>query len=188
LKRIGLFGGSFDPVHNAHVALARSALDDLTLDELRWIPAGRPWQKSRVLAAAEHRAAMVALAIEGEPRFVLDEIELHRAGPSYTLDTVDALQAQHPAAQWVLVIGQDQFVALPSWQGVAELLERVTLAVARRLGSPAVTLPGHVQVIDLPPMPHSSTEVRARLAAGQPITDLVPSRVASYIDSHRLYR
>jgi nicotinate-nucleotide adenylyltransferase len=188
LKRIGLFGGSFDPVHNAHVALARTALDGLALDELRWIPAGRPWQKNRVLAPAEHRAAMVALAIEGESRFVLDEIELHRAGPSYTLDTVEALQAQQPSAQWVLVIGQDQFAALPSWYGVAKLLERVTLAVARRAGSPAVTLPGHVQVVDLPPMPHSSTEVRARLADGQPITDLVPSTVASYIDSHRLYR
>ena len=188
MKRIGLFGGSFDPVHNAHVALARSALDDLSLDELRWIPAGRPWQKNRMLAPAEHRAAMVALAIEGEPRFVLDEIELHRAGPSYTLDTVEALQARQVAAQWILVIGQDQFAALPSWHGVGELLQRVTLAVARRAGSPAVTLPSTVQVVDLPPMPHSSTEVRARLAAGQPVTDLVPSTVASYIDSHRLYR
>lgn len=91
MTRIGLFGGSFDPVHNAHLALAHAALRDAALDEVRWIPAGQPWQKTRQLAAAAHREAMVALAIEGEPRFVLDRIELQRAGPSYTLDTVRAL-------------------------------------------------------------------------------------------------
>jgi nicotinate-nucleotide adenylyltransferase len=100
LRRIGLFGGSFDPVHNAHVALARSALEALALDEVRWIPAGHPWQKTRTLADAAHRQAMVALAIEDEPRFVLDPIELQRPGPSYMLDTVTELQAAQPDAQW----------------------------------------------------------------------------------------
>ena len=97
-RRIGIFGGSFDPVHNAHLALARLALSELTLDELRWIPVGKPWQKSRRITSAAHREAMVRLAIEGEPRFVLDRTELERSGPSYSLDTVRSLQAAQPEA------------------------------------------------------------------------------------------
>ena len=117
MRRIGLFGGSFDPVHNAHLALARSALRELALDEVRWIPAGQPWQKTRSLTDAAHREAMVALALEGEPRFVLDPIELQRAGPSYMLDTVRALQIAQPAAQWFLLLGQDQHAGLSTWHG-----------------------------------------------------------------------
>ncbi|HEX7435379.1 MAG TPA: adenylyltransferase/cytidyltransferase family protein, partial [Caldimonas sp.] len=88
MKRIGLFGGSFDPVHNAHVALAKVALAQLKLDELRWVPAGQPWQKARALSDAVHREAMLRLAIADEPRFTLSRIELERGGASYTLDTV----------------------------------------------------------------------------------------------------
>lgn len=189
MKQIGLFGGSFDPVHNAHLALAQSALHRLALDELRWIPAGRPWQKTRQLAAAAHREAMVALAIEGEPRFVLDRIELDRPGPSYTLDTVRALQTAQPGAQWFLIIGQDQQAGLPTWHGVSELLRLVTLAVAQRPGAPRVaTAAGAVRTVELPPMKLSSTEVRARCAAGLPIDQMVPEKVARYIDRHGLYR
>ena len=189
MKRIGLFGGSFDPVHNAHLALAQAALKTLALDQVRWIPAGQPWQKTRRLADAAHRAAMVAFAIEGEPRFVLDRIELDRPGPSYTLDTVRALQAAQPGAQWFLIIGQDQQAGLPTWHGVSELLSLVTLAVARRPGAPEVAAAaGTVSAIDLPPMDVSSTEVRARCAAGLPINQMVPAKVARYIDQHGLYR
>ena len=98
MKRVGLFGGSFDPVHNAHVALARTALEQLALDELRWIPVGQPWQKARRLAAAADREAMVRLAIAGEPRFVLDRVELRRRGPTFTLDTVRELSPPSRAA------------------------------------------------------------------------------------------
>jgi len=193
LRRIGLFGGSFDPVHNAHVALARSALEALALDEVRWIPAGQPWQKTRTLADAAHRQAMVALAIEGEPRFVLDPIELQRPGPSYMLDTVAELQAAQPDAQWFLIIGQDQQSGLPTWHGAKELTRRVTLAVAQRPGAPgdvqalqlADTL---VHTVPLPPMALSSSEVRERCAAGQAIDHLVPQKVARYIGDHGLYR
>ncbi len=196
MRRIGLFGGSFDPVHNAHLAFARSALRELALDEVRWIPAGRPWQKTRSLTDATHRAAMVALAIEGEPRFVLDPIELQRAGPSYMLDTVRALQAAQPGAQWFLLLGQDQHVGLPTWHGADELVKLVTLAVAGRPGAPAVAQDGRdqrlegatVHPVPLPPMDVSSTEVRALCAAGQPVGHLVPQKVASYIEEHGLYR
>ena len=189
MKHIGLFGGSFDPVHNAHLALAQAALQTLALDQVLWIPAGQPWQKTRQLAAAAHREAMVALAIEGEPRFVLDRIELDRPGPSYTLDTVRALQATQPGAQWFLIIGQDQQAGLPTWHGVSELLSLVTLAVARRPGVPEVAAAaGAVSAIDLPLMDVSSTEVRARCAAGLAINQMVPAKVARYIDQHGLYR
>ncbi len=193
MRRIGLFGGSFDPVHNAHLALARSALSELALDEVRWIPAGQPWQKTRRLADSADRAAMVALAIEGEPHFVLDPIELQRAGPSYTLDTVRELQASMPEAQWFLLLGQDQHAGLPTWRGADELVQLVTLAVAGRPGAPHVesqpVLPGAtVCPVALPPMDVSSTELRALCAAGQPIVHLVPGKVGSYIEEHRLYR
>jgi nicotinate-nucleotide adenylyltransferase len=105
LRRIGLFGGSFDPVHNAHLALARQALDQLKLDELRWVPVGQAWQKARVLTPAAQREAMLRLAIEGEARFVLERCELQRAGPSYTLDTLRELQAATPGSDWFLLIG-----------------------------------------------------------------------------------
>ena len=192
MKRIGLFGGSFDPVHNAHVALARLALTELALDEVRWIPAGQPWQKARQLAAPQHREAMVRLAIEGEPRFVLERCELRRAGPSFTLDTVRELQDKEPGQEWFLVLGQDQYAGLHTWRDWRELLGRVTLAVANRPGS---TPHAHAdveraphRVVALPMMDISSTAIRDRVAAGQGVADLVPAAVASYIDQHHLYR
>jgi nicotinate-nucleotide adenylyltransferase len=191
-QRIGIFGGSFDPVHNAHMALARLATDQLALDELRWIPTGQPWQKARQPTAAVHREAMVRLAIAGEPRWKLARIELEREGPSYTLDTVRELEAAEPGNEWFLVIGQDQYEGLPSWHDWRELLSLVTLAVANRPGPPRPPPPeleafAH-RSVSLPMMDVSSTDIRHRLAAGQPIGDLVPAAVASYIDQHRLYR
>lgn len=191
-RRIGLFGGTFDPPHNAHLALARLALAELALDELRWIPAGQPYQKARAITPAAQREAMVRLAIAGEPRFVLERCELERSGPSYTIDTVRELQAREPGARWFLLIGQDQYAGLPSWRDWRELLARVSLAVAQRPGAAALAdaelraVP--VAALALPPMDVSATVIRARAAAGAPITDLVPPGVASYIDRHHLYR
>ena len=191
-KRIGLFGGSFDPVHNAHLALARQALQQLQLDELRWVPVGQAWQKSRPLTPAVHREAMLRLAIAGEPRFVFEGCELRRAGPSYTLDTVGELQAATPGAQWFLVIGQDQYAGLHTWFGFEQLLPLVTLAVAQRPDAPAeadARVRAAAQVaLALPPTAVSATELRARLAAGQDVSTLVPPPVAQYIHQHRVYR
>ncbi len=191
-RRIGLFGGSFDPVHNAHLALARQALQELQLDELRWVPVGQAWQKSRPLTAAVHREAMLRLAIAGEPHFVLEGCELRRAGPSYTLDTVRELQAATPGAQWFLVIGQDQYAGLHTWFGFEQLLPLVTLAVAQRPGAPAeadARVRAAAQVpLALPPTAVSATELRARLAAGQDIGALVAPPVAHYIRQQGLYR
>jgi nicotinate-nucleotide adenylyltransferase len=192
MKRIGLFGGTFDPVHTAHVALARQALDALALDELRWIPAGQPWQKARQLAAPQHREAMVRLAIEGESRFMLDRCELKRQGPSFTLDTVRELQAKEPGNEWFLILGQDQYAGLHTWRDWRELLARVTLAIANRPGvtpapHPDVQKVPH-QMVPLPMMDVSSTAIRDRIAEGEGVTELVPPAVARYIDQNDLYR
>jgi nicotinate-nucleotide adenylyltransferase len=191
-RRIGLFGGSFDPVHAAHLALARAALAQLALDELRWVPVGQAWQKARALTDAAHREAMLRLAIVDEPRFVLERCELMREGPSYTIDTVRELQAAVPGASWFLVIGQDQYAGLHTWHRVDELLRLVTLAVAVRSGAAAAAdarvRAAPMRRIELPPMPVSATDIRARVAAGEAIADLVPPAVADYIDRHRLYR
>lgn len=197
-SRIGLFGGSFDPPHQAHLALARTALDALSLDALHWLPAGQPWQKPHELAAPAHRAAMVAAAIEGEPRFVLDDRELRRSGPSYTVDSARELRAEHPQAELCLLLGQDQYEGLPSWHAWRELLLLVTLGVAAR-DSASVQVPAALEAvahrvlpIRMPAMAVSSTAIRAHLSAGGRAQDLVPAvvpaEVARYIDSHRLYR
>jgi nicotinate-nucleotide adenylyltransferase len=190
--RVGLFGGSFDPVHNAHVALARLALAELRLAELLWVVAGQPWQKTRDVTPAEHREAMVRLAIAGEPRFAVSRLEIERAGPSYTLDTVRALRAARPGVHWYLVIGQDQYAGFHTWHGWQELLGLVTLAIANRPDAPLAADPQVLAVahaaVALPMMDISSTDIRARIAEGQDIAKLVPPAVAGYIARHHLYQ
>ena len=190
-RRIGVLGGTFDPVHNAHVALACVALDSLALDELRWVPAGQPWQKSRPITSSTHRLAMLRLAISGEPRFVLDRCEIDRSGPSYTLETVRALRQREPAAQHYLILGQDQFANLPTWRGWQELLSLVTLAVAARPGSTLPSAPElqslPYQVLPLAAMDIAATAIRERRCHGQSIDALVPPQVARYIEENALY-
>ena len=192
MKRIGLFGGSFDPVHVAHVALAHEALEKLPLDEVRWIPAGQPWQKTRQLASQLHREAMVKLAIADEPRFKLEPCELRRRGPSFTLDTVRELQAAEPGQQWFLIIGQDQYTGLHTWRDWRELVGLVTLVVAKRPGLHAWPHPdllrAEQRAVPLPMMDVSSTDIREHVAQGRAIDELVPAAVARYIEEHRLYQ
>ena len=194
MRRIGLFGGSFDPVHDAHLALARHARDELQLDELRWVPAGQAWQKARAMTPAAQRLAMLELAIAGEPRFAIERCELQRQGPSYTLDTVRELQDREPGASWFLVIGQDQYHNLHTWHGFEQLLQRVTLAVAQRPDGarddgvdPRVRAADQV-ALGLPALRISASGIRARVAAGQDIGALVPPAVALYIHQQGLYR
>ncbi len=191
-RRVGLFGGSFDPVHRAHLALAHEAMHSLRLDEVRWVPAGQPWQKARTITPALHREHMLQLALAGEPRFLIDRIELLRTGPSYTLDTVRALSSAEPEAQWFLLIGADQYANLHTWTDWRELLARVVLAVANRPGAvppvDAEVLRHPHRTVPLAMLDISSTQVRQRVAAGQDISQLVPPEVARYIDQHRLYR
>ena len=192
--RIGLFGGSFDPPHRAHLALAGVALQTLALDELRWLPAGAPWQKAgRLLSSAEHRLAMLAALLADEPGQVIDDRELRRSGPTYTIDTVRELQAERPEAQWFFILGQDQYGRFDTWRDWPELLSRLTLAVAARDGQtpappPALAaVPHRLEVLPLPRLDIAASDIRARAAAGQPITSAVGEPVARYIDQHRLY-
>ncbi len=197
-SRIGLLGGSFDPPHLAHLALGRVAIQTLALDELRWLPAGSPWQKAdRALAPAAHRLAMLAALLAGEPRCVIDERELQRSGATFTIDTVRELQAESEiapaAADWFLVLGQDQYAHFDTWRDWPELLQRLTLAVAARDGdapqAPAAlaALPHRCVPLPLPPLAIAASDIRARVAAGQPVAALAGAPVARYIDQHQLY-
>jgi nicotinate-nucleotide adenylyltransferase len=192
--RVGLFGGSFDPPHLAHRALAACALQELKLDKLLWIPAGEPWQKAgRQLAPAEHRRAMVELMIDDEPRFELDDCEMRRTGASYTVDTLRERAASHPGEQLFLIIGQDQYARLQTWRDWPEILQRATLAVAGRAGegvqaAPELQATPHQSFkLALPAMEHSATAVRQEVMRGEDIRPMVGNAVAGYIAQHRLY-
>ena len=193
--RIGLLGGSFDPPHLAHLALARTALQALHLDELWWLPAGQPWQKAgRALADGTHRAAMVRLLVQDEPRFRLDARELDRPGPTFTVDTVRECRAERPDAAFFLILGQDQYGRLDTWREWPALLGEVTLAVAARGGQPPLPPPAlaahphRLEVLPLPDMPESSTALREALTRGDEVSPMVGQAVAGYIARHHLYR
>jgi len=193
--RLGMFGGAFDPPHLAHVALARAAVTQLGLDELRVFPTGQAWHKSRELTPAQHRHAMAELAFADVPRAVVDDRELRRGGPTYTIDTLRELNAERPDAELLLIIGADQAESLHSWRESQHIVELATLAVAARARPDPDAPPfdtsclsgGRWFSVELPPMPVSATQIRARVAAGQGIDHLVPPAVASYIARHHLY-
>ena len=171
-RRVGLLGGSFDPPHLAHLALGRLAQQALALDELRWLPAGAPWQKAgKVVASAADRMVMLAALLDGLPGCVIDPRETRRSGATYTIDTVRELQQDDSAGgstDWFLILGQDQYARFDTWRDWPELLQRLTLAVAGRAGNtpqaPAAVaaLPHRCVALDLPAL-------------------------AIYIDQHRLY-
>lgn len=185
MNEIGLFGGSFNPPHLGHLALARAARRELGLAEVRWLPAGQPWQKNPAdMAPAHHRAAMVAALIAGEPGMVRDDIELRRSGPSYTIDTVEALAAAAPGVRWWLILGEDQHARLATWHRAPELLARVQLAVAARGG----IAPHGVRTLAMPRLDVSATAIRAAVARGEDVAPLTGPAVARYIEEHHLYR
>lgn len=194
--RIGLLGGAFDPPHLAHLALARAAVTQLRLDELRVVPTGQAWHKSGNLSAAEHRLAMVRLAFGSEPRVVVDDCELRRSGPSYTIDTLREFRARWAQAEFFLILGQDQARALPQWHAYPDILQLATLCVAVRAGAQGGELwPGttpalgtHLHWLALPALTLSATQVRQRVAAHLSISELVFEPVARYIAHHHLYQ
>lgn len=198
--RIGVFGGAFDPPHIAHIALVEAALSQLELTELRIFPTGQAWHKDRPLSAAGDRLAMARLAFGGIAGAVIDEREILRPGPTYTLDTLRELVAERPDAEPVLIIGADQALALPRWHGYEQILSLAIISVADRAASTglpeafdasvlAPLPPGaRFESLRLPPMDISATEIRARAVAGLALDALVAPAVARYIDKHHLYR
>lgn len=193
VQRVGMFGGAFDPPHRAHVALARAAVAQLALDRLHVLPTGDAWHKERRLTAAPHRLAMTRLAFDGEPAVQVDDRELRRSGPTYSVDTLRELQAEHPQAQLHLLMGEDQAGGFTRWHAWEEIARLAVLCVAGRGTGEGIAalraLPGvRVDLLEMPQMPESATEIRRRLTARQDIADLVEPAVARYIESHLLYQ
>ncbi|MFO7748328.1 MAG: nicotinate-nucleotide adenylyltransferase [Orrella sp.] len=195
IARIGLFGGSFDPIHRAHLSLASAALQYANLDQVQFIPAGQPWQRSKLKASPTHRATMVELAIADEPRFCMNAIEIEREGETYTIDTLLALP-QGPDYFWLM--GADQLENFCSWSDWEAIAKLVSFLVACRphhdltVPAPLQALidQGITQVKSLPfdAMPTSATQIRETLARGQSVGQDLSPAVAEYINKHHLYQ
>ena len=194
--RIGVFGGAFDPPHLGHVTLARAAVAQCGLARLYIVPTGQPSHKTRTLTSSQHRLAMCALAFADVAQALVDAREIERSGPSYTVDTLESLQGEHPDVQLYLVLGQDQAQTLHHWHRPADLARLATICAAERPQSSSPTGPVNanqaqnfdIQRLQMPAMAHSATDIRQRLAQHQSIETLVPASVARYIALHHLYR
>ncbi|MBG9386856.1 nicotinate-nucleotide adenylyltransferase [Caenimonas aquaedulcis] len=191
-RRVGVFGGAFDPPHVAHVALAAAAIGQLKLDEMRVLPTGQAWHKSNVLTPAPHRLAMTQIAFGELPGVIVDDRELKRPGPTYTIDTLRELMAEQPGAELFLVMGEDQAGAITRWREWQAILGMVTLCMADRpshAGATPFQVPPEARLrhLEMPAMPESATDIRARAGANEGIDHLVPAGVARYIERHHLY-
>ncbi|MBV9841192.1 MAG: nicotinate (nicotinamide) nucleotide adenylyltransferase [Sphingomonadaceae bacterium] len=188
--RIGLFGGSFDPVHVGHVGAARAAIGALSLDRLLFIPSRQPPLKAKLcLADGEQRLQMLALATASEPRMAVSDVEIRRPGPSFTVDTATELRCGYPAdAQFFFVLGSDCADRLPRWKGIDALHAMLRFAIVARDGESVAGLDSRLIPVAMPPCPASSTAVRAACAAGLPSEGMLAPAVARYIAEHGLYR
>ncbi len=186
------------------MALVEAAVAALQLDQVRVLPTGLAWHKTRTLSEAHHRLAMTRLAYQHLPQVVVDDREIRRSGASYTVDTLRELQAEFPQAQLYLLLGDDQRRALPSWHQIDEIGRIAIICAAGRdmavrawneeLGALQTTPPlsdklqARIRTLEMPLMPHSATDIRELLAKEQAITSLVPPAVERYIHEHHLYR
>jgi nicotinate-nucleotide adenylyltransferase len=191
VTRLGLMGGTFDPIHHGHLVAAEEARSALDLAKVLFVPAGSPWQKERDdVSAGDHRLAMTQLATEDNPSFDVSTIELDREGPTYTIDTLRAVHEQYPADDLYFITGADAISQILTWKDPDEILELACFV--------AVTRPGHdlgdlrergerIVILEIPALAISSTDIRERVASGRPIRYLVPDQVRRYIDEQALY-
>jgi nicotinate-nucleotide adenylyltransferase len=198
--KLGVLGGTFDPVHRGHLAMAGEARESLGLDKVLMVPAGRPVSvKKASLTGAQHRLAMLRLAVADEPHLEVSTIETDRPGPSYTVDTMAALRERYgTAAEIYFILGDDSLAQLPAWHEPRRLIKLCRLAAVPRPGYPRpdlealeAKLPGIAARVTLLTGPHldiSATDIRARAARGESIADLVPEPVAVYIKMQELYQ
>lgn len=196
---IGVLGGTFDPIHNGHLIIAEDARVKLGLERVLFVPAGEPWLKGHMsIASGAHRLEMVRLAIAANPHFIVSTVDLDRAGPSYTEDTLDDLRRDlGEGVNLYFIVGVDALAEFPTWRHPERIVQMCHLVAVKRPGSLDVnveplerSMPGianRIISLDNPLIDISSTDVRQRVAAGQPITNLVPTAVERYIVEHTLY-
>lgn len=193
--KLGIFGGTFNPIHHGHLLVAQDALEAFSLSRVLFIPCASPPHKvADCLVSARHRLAMIRLAIRGNPHFACSDLEIRRGGVSYTMDTVRALRRLHPAAELYLLIGSDSLGEFHQWRQAADLVRHCTLIAAWRPGGAAGRFPrlrlrgAKVLRLTAHSFAVSSSEIRQRVRAGRSIRYLVPDAVAAYLVRHRLYR
>lgn len=190
--RVGVMGGTFDPIHHGHLVAASEVASVFGLDEVVFVPTGIPWQKSdREVSPAEHRYLMTVIATASNPRFTVSRVDIERDGPTYTIDTLRDLAARRPGSELYFITGADALAQILGWKDSEELF-----ALAHFVG---VTRPGHtlddtglpadrVSLMEVPAMAISSTDCRTRVARGEPVWYLVPDGVVQYIAKYGLYR
>ena len=204
MKTIGLFGGTFDPIHNGHLHIARAFADELALDMVVFLPAGNPYHKAdaaRPRTDAQHRLAMTELAATADPRFAVSDCDIVREGATYTFDTIQIFRQQFPATQLWWLLGSDSLLQLHTWKKWQTLVSQTHIAVAPREGGSLAQAPrelhgwignalhnGSLHLLQTPPYPVSSTEIRHKIRTGQPVGGLLDPQVENYIARNRLYR
>ena len=196
-KCIGVYGGSFDPIHHGHLRSALEVKQHLSLSELRLMPSGNPPHRERARVSSEHRKAMLKLAVANTAGLVIDSRELERDQPSYTIDTLELIQQEMPRTALTLVMGMDQFSTFETWHRWQELLQRVRLAVMERPGEPlsasaqqilAGEFGKNINIIKVTQLEISSSRIRAELEQQRDIRFLLPLAVRNYILQHGLYQ
>lgn len=195
-RRLGVMGGTFDPIHHGHLLTAEEAAVQFGLEQVIFVPTGQPWMKAdREVSPAEDRYLMTVIATASNPRFTVSRIEIDRAGPTYTVDTLRALRELHPGAELFFVTGADAMLEIFSWKDPSELLSLAHFIAATRPGydlahfeAEAPTAHPNVTVMNIPALAISSTDIRQRVREGRPIRYLVPEGVKSYIEKAGLYR
>lgn len=190
-RKIGVMGGTFDPIHHGHLVAASEVADRFALDEVIFVPTGQPWQKShREVSPAEDRYLMTVVATAANPRFSVSRVDIDRGGPTYTADTLADLHAAMPDAQLFFITGADAMQQILSWHKIDELFRNAHFVGVTRPGYELADghLPeGSVTTVEVPAMAISSSECRTRVAAGRPVWYLVPDGVVQYISKRSLY-
>ena len=188
-RRIGVMGGTFDPIHHGHLVAASEVGHRFDLDEVVFVPTGQPWQKTGV-TDAEHRYLMTVIATAANPRFRVSRVDIDRPGPTYTRDTLADLRALEPDADWFFITGADALSSIMTWRSVEELFELAHFIGVTRPGyvvDETALPPGAATIMEVPALAISSTDCRRRVQEGMPVWYLVPDGVVQYINKHRLY-
>ncbi|MCB1273283.1 MAG: nicotinate-nucleotide adenylyltransferase [Leucobacter sp.] len=188
-RRVGVMGGTFDPIHHGHLVAASEVAQSFDLDEVIFVPTGQPWQKSGV-SDAEHRYLMTVIATASNPRFTVSRVDVDRDGLTYTVDTLRELRAEMPEAELFFISGADAVAQILSWKDVGKLWDLAHFIAVSRPGH-ELSLSGlsseHVSLLEVPALAISSTDCRSRVAQGLPVWYLVPDGVVQYIAKHDLY-